>query len=284
MSLSRQARRRSFGLALAISLVALPLPAAAAPPTAPQPPQWTTVDSTPPGSSLKKLQGVSDGAGNCKYDINLALAPGQDAIYGRQIRHDPSQCLTEVAELHGQAAIDAIKAAESEDQSKGATKTGKGTPKAGQRTPESTQPDDSEIGPLSHSYINSQGHLRTLWEDPFDITVAEVTNTVNWSWNNHNCLEPGWGSYRYYWYSPSGWRLEENNFGNWYWCDRQESSSYAHFFNGAFCVGADTHAYWDRNWVWGYWDGWLRGRWNTWVSGGCTGFLSFEYHFVRDKN
>lgn len=279
-----------------ISLLVFPLPAAAASPTAPQSPQWETVDTAPPGSSIKQVRGVSDDAGNCRYDIDLALGPNQDALYGRQIRHDPNQCITEVAELRGQDAIEAIEKSEAEeDKSEGATKGGEGAPKPGKGEPQpgggppvsappGTSVTQTETDVNTAAYINSQGHLRTLWEDPVDLTVAEVTNTVNWWWNNYNCLEPGWGSYRYYWYSPSGWELLNNNWRNYYWCDRQESSSFARFRNGAFCFGIDTYADWDRNWIWGYWDGWLRARWSTWVSGGCTDLLSFEYHFVRDKN
>jgi hypothetical protein len=274
--------RHPFGqIALTASLLAIPVSAAAAAPAAETPESgWVTLGSAPPGSSVKQLQGISDGAGNCKYEIDLALAPGQDALYGQQIRHDPSRCVTEVAELQGPEAIKAIKA---EDQAEGAAQTEQGAPKA-VPGPSGSAQSGSDSGVIAQQYVNSQGHLRSLWEDPVDLTVAEVTNTVNWYWDAVHCLQPGWGSYRYYWYSPSGWRLEENNWNNVYWCESQESSSYAHYFNGAFCANVDTHAYWDRNWVWGDWDGWLRGQWNTWVTGGCTDLLRFEYHLVRDIN
>ncbi|WP_198009056.1 hypothetical protein [Saccharomonospora saliphila] len=241
------------------------------------PHQWKALDTAPRGSAVKQVVGTKEGPGNCVFDFRYALPPEGEALYVREIRRDLSRCVTEVAELRGQAALDAIAESNAEEKAEGRFKeVRKVAPTAG----------GEQSGPTAsdHSYINSQGHGRTLWEDPIDATVAEVTNRVNWSWNNHNCVDPGWGGYRYYWLSASGWRLEENNFKNVYWCERQLSESSAHFFNGAFCAGIDTHAYWDRNQAAGDWDGWLRSGWSTRVEGGCTALLRFEHHLVREKN
>ena len=233
-------------------------------------PQWVTVGTAPAGSIIETLRGTKDLAGNCNFKINMTLAPGEPAVQGDQLRIDVANCVTEIAVTRGDLAVAAIPPAES------ATATDQGNPVGG------SGGSTGDVVPLA--YVESRGHLRTYWEDPVGLDVNGVKNTVDWKWNGVNCLSPGWGSYAYDWYSPSGWALKDNNWQNVYDCSRQTSSSYVHYRNGLFCLTIDTHTYYDRNTIRGRWDGYLLAEWNTWNSGGCTGLLSFHYNFRRDLN
>ena len=130
---------------------------------------------------------------------------------------------------------------------------------------------------------HSAGYYKSYFEDPVGLDVNSVRNGTDWYWN-YICVSNPYGSYAYGWYSPSGWRLRDNNWSNTYNCDRTHVTSYVHYSNGVFCATIDTHTYYNRNHVYGWYDGWLLGAVTWQKSGGCTYLLSFHAFLRRTLN
>lgn len=116
---------------------------------------------------------------------------------------------------------------------------------------------------------------RTWWRDPPGLVVNSVQPNVRWSYD-WSCASNGVYWTDHTWLSGSGWSKVASNTQAFYGCGAQTTSSYAHFRNGAFCFGVDTHAYYDRTVITGRSDGSYHMSWNSWVSGGCTSLLTFQ--------
>jgi len=232
--------------------------------------QWVTVGTAPAGSTIENVRGTKDEAGRCQFKILMALAPGEQGMTGDQVRIDPENCVTEVAVTRGKSATPSTSPAESSiSANRGERPQGIGV----------------ELGDTNIlAFIQSRGYLRTFWEDPIFIDLNGVKNEVDWFWDNASCLVPNLGGFAYDWFTPSGWNLLASNWQNVFNCSLQTSSSFAHFRNGIFCLGADSDTVYDRNTVHGSWDGTLYAEWFTVFSGPCTVLASFHYDFQRTLN
>lgn len=123
--------------------------------------------------------------------------------------------------------------------------------------------------------------MTTYWEDPAGVDVTKVNEGIDYN-SNGSCITYGNYRYHYYWYSPSGWGLHENDWRFANRCDLEASSSYVHFQNGVFCSGFDVDTYYDRTSIHGYPDGGLEGFWNSYNTGAtCRNLLGFHAQLIR---
>lgn len=126
--------------------------------------------------------------------------------------------------------------------------------------------------------------MKSYFEDPPRRDVNSVINSTDWYWDRTCVRSPVYGGRAYDPLEQTGWRLEAQNWQNYYNCTNSVSSSYAHFFNGAFCANVDTHTYYDRNTVRGRKDGYLLGKWDWRKAGGCKSLLRFHAFLRRTLN
>ena len=139
-------------------------------------------------------------------------------------------------------------------------------------------------GIVSTLNVHSAGYMKSWYQDPVGLVVNSVQNGTDWHWTGGCVIAPVYGSYRYTWFSPSGWSLQGNNWTNVYSCAMSTSSSYVHFHNGIFCLFQSTDTYYNRNTVNGLANGTLAGSIHAVKSGGCIGLLSFHYTLRRTLN
>lgn len=225
---------------------------------------------TGPGVTVVVVQGTPDADLDCTFDMHAELAPGQEAITADELSFDPATCMSTYA-----VQTFTVDAPVDTDQGPDTFRGNKSV--AVNRSTGSTSS-------LTSSGTHSAGYMKSYYEDPAQIDVNSVNNGTDWYWTG-SCINTVYGSYSYGWYSRSGWELKENNWHNYYYgCTNSESSSYVHYRNGKFCASIDTHTYYNRNKVEGWYDGWLKGYVSASKKGGCTGFLSFHYTLRRTLN
>jgi len=139
---------------------------------------------------------------------------------------------------------------------------------------------------------HSEGNLKSWLEDPACIDVTRVTNFIKWDWNGSRVwsnVTTGDATDSVGWYSGSGWQLTDHQqrgelvgaasypTGAW-------SQTDAHFRNGIFCVGIDTHADYFKNTAAGWNNGDLSGKWHVKWYGGCANLLHFHKRLRRTYN
>lgn len=142
---------------------------------------------------------------------------------------------------------------------------------------------------LAATPIHSAGFMQSWFYDPLGLTVNSVKNSVDWYWNGTqivNFVTCGW---EYFWLSQTSWALQENDA----YCainltpnpTSGDSSSFVHYKNGVFCLGFDTHTWYDRNTARGDQVGTLWGFASWRWSGFCaTAFLDIGYTIQRTLN
>jgi hypothetical protein len=210
-------------------------------------------------------------AGGCRYSGTAVVHPGQAAVQQDEVAENPATCTMTLVQ-GTPANVDAANPSGTVTKTVHANAT-RGT------APQSTRSLSSIAA------TNSAGYSKTRFEDPVGIDVNSVRNNVSWTWNGSS-VSNGSCSANYGWLSGDGWGLHENNF----YCrydgspTQVDSSSYAHFKNGIFCVGFDTDVYYNRNHAYGRRNGDLVGAWNTSKSGPCSGLLSVHNQTVRTQN
>jgi hypothetical protein len=220
-----------------------------------------------------KVQGIRLAAGECNYSGTAVVHPGETAVQQDEVAEDPATCTMTLVQGTPSAAAVA-------QPDPAGTST-----KSGQASATGTAGQTGSRVLLRAAAIHSAGYSKTRFEDPVGIDVNSVKNTVNWYWNGSS-VSNGTCSYAYGWLSGDGWGLKENNF----FCrydgspTQVHSSSYVHYKNGIFCIGFDTHTYYDRNNAYGRRNGDLVGAWNTRKSGPCSGLLSVHNQTVRTLN
>jgi hypothetical protein len=273
MSMSKSMARVAIGaLAGAALVAAVPAGQAFA---ANQPANWVSYGTVPAGATVQTVQGRSDGHGACTFNLSSSLAPGQVSARVDDVAFSSTTCQSRVALTSGAAS--APEPAERSD----ASSTGSGlvaSPLAGSRVAPRTRPAAALLT------RHSAGFMKSWFQDPIGLTVNSVQNSTDWNWNGGCVTAPVFGSYNYYWFSPSGWVLRENNWNNSYNCSLSTSSSYVHYHNGIFCAFISTESYYNRNTVNGRFDGWLLGSFSWTLSGGCIGLLSFHDSLRRTLN
>ena len=132
--------------------------------------------------------------------------------------------------------------------------------------------------------IHSAGYKKSWFHDPLTKDVNTVKNTVDWYWNGSCVYGTSTLGYRYEWLTATGWGLKDNNWRRGAFCTYAYSNSYVHFKNGIFCAFTDTHTYYDRNNVRGYYNGTLWGQTSWSKSGFCSFLLSFHDKLRRTLN
>lgn len=273
MRMSAAVRRASVGLiggaALLVGLPASPAAAADTSSTA-----WVTYGAVPAGGTVQTVQGVSDGAGGCAFNLSASLAPGATSTRVDEVAFNASSCQSQVALTSGASSA----AETAEPSNTDATSSGDVVSPASSGLP---QPADVIVAAAA---IHSAGYMKSWYQDPVGLVVNSVRNGTDWYWDRTCVRPPVFGSYRYTWFSPSGWSLQANNWSNFYSCAQSTSSSYAHFHNGIFCAFIATDTYYNRNTVHGQANGTLAGSINAVKSGGCIGLLSFHYSLRRTLN
>jgi hypothetical protein len=215
------------------------------------------------------LAGQRVGPNTCRWELGLALAPGQAALREDVTLVDDATCTLRV-----QRGVP-TEEGEAEDARNMSFRSGQARADTG-RAP---------AGAARALATHSKGYHKSYYEDPVKLDVNSVRNDVDWYWNGSS-VSSGLCSYSYGWLSGSGWSLKENNFFCRYEDSQRllRSSSYAHFRNGVFCFTIDTHTYYDRNNAYGRRDGYLLGTVSASKSGGCTALLSFGHVLKRTLN
>lgn len=132
-----------------------------------------------------------------------------------------------------------------------------------------------EVQPTRAAASASAWH-KTYYEDPPGIDVNSATTNVSWSWNG-SCVTDSWDHYTTYgWFEQSGWRKDWSSTTAWQGCSYARTTSNSHFFNGAFCVGIDTHTEYVPNQIKGEENGYYTMTWDANKWGGCNWLLSFH--------
>jgi hypothetical protein len=260
----RPVARLAVGLtAAATALVAVPLTASAEAPAS----DWVATGTAPAGATIQTVAGTADSAGGCDFDLSGSLATSETILRMDEIAYSASTCQERVALTSGASA-----APEAPDNSQAAVAASGSVTSA---LAGSTPPPG--VAGVRHS----AGYLRSWYTDPAGITVNSVRDDTNWHWNGRCVVAPVFGSFLYTWYNASGWSLHENNWQNTYSCSQSVSASYAHFYNGVFCIFDHTDVWYNRNTVNGESNGRLVGHVRHRKSGGCNGLLSFHSSLRR---
>jgi hypothetical protein len=223
---------------------------------------YATSSSLAADTPATLIQGARGTDGACKLTGSGELKPGQAAVQTDELAFNPKTCQSKMVirtlTANELAAAQAKEAGSSDSIAPLAAKP------VGDKA-------SGGIGAMAYQ----SGWSRTWYEDPVSLTVNAVKNWTGWNYNG-SCVTSASGSWEHNWYSPSGWSRISHNFNNVYSCYQSESSSYVHYRNGTFCASVDTHTYYDRNWVYGRYNGTLAWQWNVTKSGGCTNLLSFH--------
>lgn len=258
----------AVGSLVSMGMAAAPAASGSTSGTGLQPPSGNVVTFDQPvplkNTVTKTIQGtrVSDG---CSYQGSAEVPPGGDEVAIHETSENTSTCTMTVVR-----GTPTSTSAETSDPSDAST--------SGQAAADPAEP--SAVSPAATTH--SKGYVHAWYQDPAHIHLTSVTDHVNWRWNGHH-VSHGHCSYHYTWHSSTGWGLKGNNF----YCryekgkTRVDSSSYAHFKDGIFCVFTDTDTYFKRVHAYGKSSGGLVGTWHAHKSGHCAGLLSFHAHIKR---
>jgi len=117
----------------------------------------------------------------------------------------------------------------------------------------------------------------TIWEDPLNIHVNEVKDTIDWNYNGSTASPTNWSDYRW-WLSNDGWYevSGQHSLGDYAGGTEAGAYTYDKFENDIFCAGFSTYSWYQPNAVYGYPDGSSGGYSNTWSNGSsCAGLLHY---------
>jgi hypothetical protein len=225
---------------------------------------------------LVELARAADGS--CEVDLTLTLAPDADAIAAHERAFNAATCQS-VFEVGSPVGNET-------DESSASAADVVEAPDAGAGAAPESPSDLLGVTDNHGTRVTSAGYYKSYYEDPAQIDVNSVRNDVTWTWRKDKTGCVNWidSAYAYGWYDASGWELRGNNFSNQTKCESHEASSYAEFFNGAFCLNFDTRTFYNRNRVRGMKTGLLVGEVRASKQGGCVGFLSFHTTLRRTQN
>ena len=236
---------------------------------------WVTYDPPPPGATVQTLQGTSDGQGGCAFDFSASLAPGQSAARADEVAFNESTCQSQFAFTYDDnAAPEAPLRSDGDSTSSGPVPS----------PAETATTLGSRASAAAAAATHSAGYMKSWYQDPVTLVVNSVQNATDWNWDGTCVVAPVSGSYSYYWFGPSGWVLQANNWQNVYNCTQSTSSSYVHYHNGVFCALIATDTYYNRNTVNGKFNGTLAGSVSALKAGGCIRLLSFHWSLRRTLN
>ncbi len=210
---------------------------------------------------IKTYYGQRTKHGGCSYSGEEYVGPEATAgvTEEREIANDEERCvmITEIGVRRGSETIP--------DDTQLVTETPVGS---------STSTEVAEPT-MSPAATRTAWH-KTYYEDPASLDVNSAKTNVSWSYNG-SCVTDSWNHVTNYgWYSPSGWRKDWSKTSSWQGCSYARTTSNSNFFNGAFCVGIDTHTEYLPNYIRGEEDGGYYMTWDANKWGGCTWLLSFH--------
>ncbi len=210
----------------------------------------------------------------CRFVVEVSLAPGQTAVGGREVSHDPDTCksIFEVGEP----------VSTSDDG-------GEEVPAPG---------DGARGGNVGSRYVgassttHSKGYFKAWAEDPINLDVNRVTSYMDWYWNGTCVTQANLNAPKLWWLKTSGWKKRS---GIWRSkgssCSKAYNEAKAHFDNSQFCEfitggleGEPTHVHYESVYITGFGSGNLTGSVDFRKYGGCNNFLSLEYDLERTKN
>lgn len=239
---------------------------------------WVMYDAPPPGAVVQTVQGTSDGQGGCTLDFSAELAPGQTAARADEVAFDETTCQSQVAFTYdANAAPEAPIGGDADVSESGPVPS----PAEAAATARGATVKAPAPAPAPQ---RSAGYMKSWYQDPIALVVNSVQNATDWHWDGTCVVAPVFGSYRYTWFSTSGWVLQQNNWQNTFNCTQSTSSSYVHFHNGIFCAFIATDTYYNRNTVHGKFNGTLTGNVSATKAGGCIRLLSFHWSLRRTLN
>lgn len=227
------------------------------------------------------IQGTKRPDGACEFSPqSMRLPPGRYAAEVRESAIDPATCAATIergtppaTELAGaQPPGEPSQAGQSE--SAGAA-TGSPSVSMSRRRSRSRRR-------AMASASKSQGYVTTYWEDPVGIDVNKVNDGISYLYNG-SCVTYGYyEKWHLYWYSPSGWGKNADNFRSARQCSLEAASSYALFENDVFCFPNSCFAEYNRTSIHGHADGTLYGFWKPDCHGDSRcGLLSWHAQLIR---
>jgi len=204
--------------------------------------------------------------GGCRFEWSGAISETESPLVDHELAFDPTTCssLRERGELlePGTSSFDST-------------------------TGDSNATSDPEETAPANTYGRWRAYIHSWWEDPPQLDVSKVENTIEWA-PDGSCAAPSgsnptW-SYRLYWLKETGWGPESHEWTRGATCERVISGSDATFRNDAFCdtlVGPfvdprDTRTY-HRQSVSGDAEASYRFTISGDKSGGCASLLAFDW-------
>lgn len=205
----------------------------------------------------------------CRFVIEVSVAPGQSAVGGREISHDPETC---------ESIFEVGEPVETNDD-------------GGEEAPPSSSSGGSPYLGMS-SPTHSKGYFKGWAEDPINLTVNRVTSYMDWYWDNTCVTQSNLKAPKFWWLKVSGWKKRS---GIWMdhgaSCARAYNDAKGHFENRIFCelitgqqVDEPTHVHYESVYVTGFASGNLTGSIDFHKYGGCNSLLSLDYDVVRTLN
>ena len=206
----------------------------------------------------------------------LVLAPHQAAVEVRQVSADTSNCTTTMEQ--GVPPASAVSAPPASGEHGTSASTG-GATATGQMAAAARARRHRGRPRAAAADSRSQGYVTTFFEDPVNIDVNKVNVGIDYYYNG-TCVTYGSQSEHYYWYTPSGWGKNADNWQTSNTCTLEASSSYVLFENDVFCFPNSCYAHYNRTSIHGHRDGYLYGFWNSWCDGDTRcGLLSFTLNW-----
>ena len=129
-----------------------------------------------------------------------------------------------------------------------------------------------------------QGGLHSWFDDPVDIVVNAVKNSLDFHYDG-TAIRGTVNSYEStYWAGVTGWAKDADKWSHGFNPTVQiaYSTSYVKYTNYAFCAGIRAHAWYNNNMLHGYRNGHLHGVVHWHLQGGCVKLLSFHHRLEGD--
>jgi len=219
------------------------------------------------GSKQREYRGRRTSDGGCRYSGGETIAA--DAVgtwIEREVAHNLGACrlITETGRpLEPEPAVDGTDSLEFVPE-----------PTA---TAESQAPS-SQVGSIvAQAASTKSAWHKTYFEDPVFIDVNSAKTFVTWTYNGSCVTSSSGHKAQYGWYTPTGWRLDWQNFSSSRNCSGAISTSNSHFSNGAFCATIDTHTEYVPNKIRGNPSGSYSLWWDANKWGGCNWLLAFKH-------
>jgi hypothetical protein len=209
----------------------------------------------------------------------LVLAPGHSAVEARQLSTDISNCTTTMEQGTPPASAVGSPPANGEQSTSGTAAHATASGQLGSAA-RARRHGSRPRAAAADSY--AQGYVTTFFEDPAGIDVNKVNDGIGYYYNGTCVTYRNFQSYHYYWYTPSGWGKNADNWATSNTCILEASSSYVLFENDIFCFPNSCFTHYNRTSIHGHRDGYLYGFWNSWCDGDPRcGLLSFHAQLIR---